>query len=1212
LFIFQFTYYPPLPNFFMELRLRPLNASRRLGLFGLALGTSLLSASAAFAQTPTVYGLVNNTSTGTLSQGLIQINPTTGASITTFTSFTALTGVTAGQTLVGMDYRPNTGQLLALGYDPTTTGVNTQLYSLNTTTNTATAIGAAIRLDLGGSTDRIGFDFNPTVDRIRVVSTNGANNRLNPNNGALASPDPKLNPGTPNIGSVAYTNSYAGSTATTLYDIDETAGVIYTQNPANAGTLTNPTPLTFNGFSSAPGLQALDFDIYYDAAAGANQGFLSEVTSGGSSNLYSFNPATGAATRLGNTIPSQIIGYTLSDIAVAIAPLTQPLLTGQLLYGVAGGNLISFDSGAPRNIRTAVNVTGLLGAQVVAGVDFRPLTGELYAFGYDAAAQSGQLYTLNTSTGALTPVGAARSYPLGANASAIGFDFNPTVDRIRITSATNQVNLRANPSDGTFLTDTPLTNGGAAPALAGVAYTNNDVNPATGTALYGYDQSTNFLLLSSNANAGTYGNVGSGSGITVNAANGVDFDILSDLSTPATPVNSAFLTATPASASFDNLYTVDLTAGTATLVDRIGNGSNLSGVAALPTPDANAITWTGNASIDWSFPGNWAPNRVPVATDNVIIPAGPANQPSVFNAQQANNLTLASGASLTTTPGGVLSLGGNLVNFGGTLAGSGSGEVRFVGTTAQSITGTVSRFQNLTVANAAGVTAGGPVQVAQVLQTTGNLASGGNVTLLSNATGTALIAENGGQVTGNITVQRYIDPSLNAGLGYRHYGSPVSGSTVNDLATTGFSPILNPDYNTSPTPSQVSPFPTVYSYDQSRIATVTSSYGDFDKGWVSPTNLSDALAVGTGYAVNIIGTALVDFVGTANRNAVTITAARGTSADAGWALLANPYPAPFDLSKQQPAEYAGFDAASYIFQSTSQYAGQYRAYTNGIGGNPILPVGQGFFKRVATPNTSGSFTFNPSYRVATFDATSFMRTTADTRPLVHPALRGTTGVASDETFVYFEQGATASLDRQYDAAKLPNTNGLNLSSLAGTDKLAINGLPALGTTEVVVPILATVPQAGTYLLSAPELNNLPAGTYAFLRDAQAGTLTNLAGQSAISLSLTAGDNAGRFTLVLSGATPLATAPTQLVQAVSVFPNPATGSVSVSLPASLASQPIATSLINTLGQTVRRTVLPAGSATGARSLSLSGVAPGVYSLRLETADGVIAKRLVIAN
>lgn len=1216
----------------MKSRLRFPVASHRLSLLGLVFGASLLAAPAAMAQAPVIYGL------GTVTpnvfgqpvgaQGLVIINPANGQTNTLTPP--AITGVTAGQTLVGMDYRPNTGQLLALGYDAATTGPNSQLYVLNPATSVATPINAtAIRLELGGINDRIGFDFNPTVDRIRVTSTNDANYRLNPNNGAVAATDPNLNPAAPSIGAVAYTNSYAGSTSTTLYDIDETTGTLYTQNPANAGTLTNATTITVDipgGPFPLGSPRAIDFDVYFNAAAngglGANQAYLVEVTAfpnppnttsnAGSSNIYSFDLATGTATNKQNVVPSSV-PFEIRDIAVATPALTQPTLVGQLLYGVAGGNLISFDSGAPRNIRSAVNITGLPinGSQVLAGADFRPLTGELFALGYDATNQLGQLYTLNTTTGALTAVGSLISYPLGTNANNIGFDFNPTVDRIRITSATNQANLRANPSDGTYLVDGTLTNGALAPALAGVAYINNDNNPNTGTALYGYDQSTNFLLLSSNANAGTYGNVGSGSGITVNAANGVDFDVYSDLTAPATPVNSAFLTATPTGGSFDNLYTVNLAAGTATLVDRIGNGSNLSGVAALPTADANAITWTGNTDTDWGTASNWNPARVPMVTDNVTIPGGRPNQPTVSNAQQANALTLASGATLTTANGAVLSLNGNLVNFGGTLAGSGSGVVSFIGTTAQSITGTVSRFQNLTAANIAGVTAGGPVQVVQVLRATGNLASGGNVTLLSSSAGTALIAEPGaGQVTGNITVQRYIDPSLNAGVGYRHYGAPVTGTTVSDLATTtGFTPTVNPAYNTSLTPGAVTPFPTVFRYSQGRIDSIASNFAAFDRGWQSPSATTQSMAPGLGFSVNIAANQLVDFVGGASRGSVTISSFRGGNAAGGWALLANPYPAPFNLSLQPASDRTGFEAASYVFQSTSQYAGQYRSYVNGVGGNPILPVGQGFFKRVATANSVGTFTFNPNYRVTTFDATPFQRGTADTRPLVHLTLRATTGTLSDDAYVYFEQGATAGLDAEFDAAKFSNTTGLNLMSQAGTDRLAINGLPALGTADVVVPLLLEVAQTGTYLLNAPELNNLPAGTYAYLRDAQTSTLTDLAAQPSVSVSLTQGST-GRYSLLITQQRVLANASAQLAQSVAVFPNPTKGTVSVSLPAALANQEVAVTLVNALGQTVRRAVLPAGPAAAARPLALTGVAAGIYSLRLDTSAGFITKRLVI--
>ena len=42
-----------------------------------------------------------------------------------------------------------------------------------------------------------GFDFNPTVDRIRVVSDTGQNLRLNPDTGAVAAVDGALNQGRP-------------------------------------------------------------------------------------------------------------------------------------------------------------------------------------------------------------------------------------------------------------------------------------------------------------------------------------------------------------------------------------------------------------------------------------------------------------------------------------------------------------------------------------------------------------------------------------------------------------------------------------------------------------------------------------------------------------------------------------------------------------------------------------------------------------------------------------------------------------------------------------------------------------------------------------------------------------------------------------------------------------------------------------------------------
>ncbi|MEJ7661041.1 MAG: hypothetical protein WKG07_16205 [Hymenobacter sp.] len=42
------------------------------------------------------------------------------------------------------------------------------------------------------------------------------------------------------------------------------------------------------------------------------------------------------------------------------------------------------------------------------------------------------------------------------------------------------------------------------------------------------------------------------------------------------------------------------------------------------------------------------------------------------------------------------------------------------------------------------------------------------------------------------------------------------------------------------------------------------------------------------------------------------------------------------------------DDAIYVFQSTGQYAGQYRSFVNGVG-NSVLASMQGFFTRVSAP-----------------------------------------------------------------------------------------------------------------------------------------------------------------------------------------------------------------------------------------------------------------------
>lgn len=1147
-----------------------------------------------------------------------------------------ITGLPATQTLVGTDFRPNNGQLFGLGYDaaaavPT---ANSQLYTINLTSGVATAVGTPVRLELGGSTEQVAFDFNPTVDRIRVEGTSDTNYRLNPNNGAIAATDLNLNYAAgagagqnPSVGTAAYTNSFVGSTATGLYTVDHALGLVSFQNPPNDGTLTNQRALTgVNGAGVGGAIGAInDLDIYYNGTTNVPYLVAATTASPNNSRLYTLNAlsATDNSAQMATDGGAIGLGISVRDISVPLSSAslvaTSPgPVTGQLLYGVAGGNLISFDSNAPGVIRSAVNFGGgITAGQTVVGVDFRPASAQLYALGYDPAlaspANNAQLYTVNLTTGALTAVGSAIRLELGAGTTQVGFDFNPTVDRIRVV-ATNNANYRLNPATGGIASTDPNLNGQAG-TYSATAYTNNQSSANT-TAQYVFDSVTGAFTQATNPNGG----VVSGTSYNVTGTStttGGDFDIYN---TPGTTTNQGFIaTAASAASPNDNLYVVGDFGSpfnfTVSNAGRIGQGTNLTGLAAFIAA-STGLTWNGSVSTDWGTAANWTPAQVPAANSDVTIPGGTPNQPAVSSAQQARLVTIASGATLTLADGGILTTGGNFTN-NGTVTGAGTGTV-VLGGTAVVVGGSgLSTFPNLTTGPSA-VTTAGPVAIQRQLTTNANLTIGANqpFTLLSGAGGTALVVNNAGSaLLGTATVQRYIDPSINAGPGYRHYASPVAGATVGDLATAGYSPVVNAAYNTSATPGAVTPFPTVYGYDQSRLASTTNNLSAFDKGFVSPAALSDALTVGRGYAVNISASQLVDFVGTVNTGDVPLALARNsgaTAADAGWALVGNPYPAPLDYSLVAPADRSNLDGAIYVVQSSGQYAGTYRSYVNGQGGNPVLPVGQGFFVRVSAGQTSGSLTFRNAQRLTAPDATAFQRKATDPRPVVQLDLRSAAGQA-DAFYAYAEAGATPAFDSQYDAAKLPNSTGLNLASTGSGENLAIDGRPAF-TAGTAIGLSVGVPAAGTYTLAATDLANLPAGLNAYLRDAETGLTTKLTPGASYSFSATGAQAqaamVGRFTLVFGPQAALATAPALAAELVSVYPNPARGSFTVTVPAVADATAVQAELLNTLGQVVRqqRAALPAAGATF--SVPTTDLAPGIYTLRLRAGATTLAKRVVI--
>ena len=265
-----------------------------------AIGIGLGSMTPANAQ-QTAYAIANGGTT------LVRFDTATPGTVTTVGNFSG------GNTFLdAIDFRPATGQLY--GY----LSSSNSFYTVNLATGALTAAPAVT--GAATNTNQLGIDFNPTIDRVRIVTDSAQNLVYNPNNGVTtvatnlfyAPGDVNLTPGAaPLVVENAYTNNIAGFFGTsTQYGIDYGVDALVTI-ANNAGTLNTVGSLgvdtdAFTGF-----------DIF-TGTNGVNSAFAllnGDTTQG----FYSINLATGAATLRGN------LGGGLSQIySLAIVPTVVP------------------------------------------------------------------------------------------------------------------------------------------------------------------------------------------------------------------------------------------------------------------------------------------------------------------------------------------------------------------------------------------------------------------------------------------------------------------------------------------------------------------------------------------------------------------------------------------------------------------------------------------------------------------------------------------------------------------------------------------------------------------------------------------------------------------------------------------------------------------------------------------------------------------------
>jgi len=487
----------------------------------------------------------------TASSTLLRFDAATPGAVSTPV---AITGLLPGESVVGIDVRPATGELFGVGV----TGSSGRVLRIDPGTGVATQIGAtpfSVALTPGAT---YVVDFNPVPDRIRFTRSGvgGENLRLNPDTGALAFTDTPISGGS--VIGAAYDRSVRGATVTTLYainDVDDSLATVGGLNGAptpNGGVVTPLGPL---GVVIDPS-STIGFDIAPSAAPLGNA--YAALRVGGTYQIYTVNLSTGAASAQGT-----IVGVpSITDIAVLAVVPPSPLVA------LTGANtLLRFNAATPGTVAAPIGITGLQAGETIVGIDFRPATGEL--FGVGVTGTTGRIYRIDVTTGVATVVGAApfsTTLPAGATYSV---DFNPTVDRIRFTQAgAGGVNLRLNPNNGTLAaTDTPISGG----SIIGAAYDRN-VATATVTTLYAINDDNDSLATigglnsTPSPNTGVVTNVGP-LNVVIDPATTIGFDIA-----PSAAQFGVAYAALRVAGTY-RIYTVDLMTGAATAGGAIATGA---------------------------------------------------------------------------------------------------------------------------------------------------------------------------------------------------------------------------------------------------------------------------------------------------------------------------------------------------------------------------------------------------------------------------------------------------------------------------------------------------------------------------------------------------------------------------------------------------------------------------------------------------------------
>lgn len=598
-----------------------------------------------------------------------------------------------------------------------------------------------------------------------------------------------------------------------------------------------------------------------------------------------------------------------------------------------------------------------------------------------------------------------------------------------------------------------------------------------------------------------------------------------------------------------------------------------------------------------------------------------------------NTLNVSNGTQLVTTgtvtinyKGGTFSNNGIIANPSGTLAFS--APVTFAGT------GTTNT-KNLKIDHTGNSQLNNSINVTGTLAVNnGNLNANNNLTLISNAIGSAVIAPvaSGSNITGKVTVQRYLaqgkrafrflTPSVNTDdfiSNNWQVSTHITGSTTGD---NGFDATITGN-------------PSMYTYNNSQVT---------GSGWnaIANTNATN-LNAKQGYRILIRGDRNVNINAASlpNMNNPITLSATGTvvtgdvifnssstpeinnttnTTTNGYSLVGNPYVNTLNwntLTKSDLTDaYYTWDAN----MGTTAQRGRYVVFSSSTGTNNIasavnqyIQPGQAFFIKNSVLGTAGTLTFHETDKTGIANINNFYRTTNNLLTRLDLQVYETSELALgaypiDAAVSVFDNQFTTAIETG-DVTKL-STGIENISFLNSSTNLAIDARPQVAVTDELLMQLQQFQASKSYTFRT-HFNNFDAATTPFLVDTYLNQYTALANNGSSDVVFSTNTDAAsydtnRFKIVFQNTT--LSNPDFLDAHITLYPNPVTnGQFNIALPSSLTGN-VTVKIINLIGQTVYQTTTIAQN--NITIITGKSLPQAVYAVQIENQGKTITKKITI--